>query len=296
MKPAMHATPSSLVQRDAAPAGTPLRHAAPERPRRLPGWPFSRQRTASIAVLTISGVIDDKSALAILSCCQQVSWQQQDTIGLVLRIASEGGSLAAAQAIVQVIEQLRDEHGLVIAVAIDDIAISAAFYLALAGDFVAAQPAATLGSVGSRIRRYDATALLARLGVQDASVASSLHKGAESSWVTAAAHADPALAQPLVDDIHAQFVDWMKLRRGIAAIPPDLVDGRMFTGRVAHMHGLIDATGGTARAIAHVAERCAVESFSLLHIEYASKAGPVESLLGAIPFGPLIGRLLGIGK
>jgi protease-4 len=292
----MQATPSSRVQRDAATSGASLRPAAPARPQRDRRWPFSRQRTASIGVLTISGVIDDKAALSLLNCFQQVAWHDQNVVGLVLRIASEGGSLAAAQSMVQVIEQLRNEQGLAVAVAIDDIAISAAFYLALAGDFVAAQPAATLGSVGSRIRRYDATALLDRLGVQDVSVSSSLNKGAESSWVTAAGHADPALAQPLVDDIHAQFVDWMKLRRGIGTMPPELVDGRMFSGKVALAHGLVDAAGGTAQAIAHIAGRSAGESFSLLHIDYAAKASAVESLLGAIPFGPLIGRLLGIGR
>jgi protease-4 len=246
-------------------------------------------------VLTISGVIDDKAALAILTCLQQVPWEDNRVAALVVRIASNGGSLAAAQAIAHSLEQLRRESGLVVGVAVDDVAVSAAFYLALAGDYVAAQPAATLGSIGTRIKRYDTTALLQNLGVEDVSAGSSIRKGAESSWITDRVHADPALVQPLVDDIHTQFVDWLKLRRGLAELPAELIDGRMFTGKVALAHGLIDAVGGTAQVIEHVARKCQMDSFSLLHIEYAGRTNPVESLLGAIPFGPLLGRLLGVG-
>jgi protease-4 len=214
---------------------------------------FTPARQA-IAVLNISGRISDATSLSVFTALRRVDWQKRGIVAILLRVCSEGGSLAAAQAIAESLALLRDETGIVIACVIEDIAVSAAFGLALSADFVTATAAASVGGVGAVVGTYDVRDLERKLGLGYRSITSSPIK---SQWdihgiPTAAGQ---AAVQGLVDDVHTQFVEWVCERRKLASIAPEAIDGRMLTGRQAHRLGLIDATGGTPTAIAYLARQ-----------------------------------------
>lgn len=250
----------------------------------------------TIAILSVQGRISDATAHAVFMALREVQWQKQGIRGLLLRICSEGGSLAAAQAIAEALETLSMEFGLVVVSVVEDVALSAAFFLMLGAHHVVATPAATLGAVGAIVGCYDTHALEERLGIRYRATRSAPLKAYLSLHPPASPAGDAAL-QGLVDDVHAQFADWIRARRKLDALPADATDGRMLSGRQALAHGLIDATGGTVAAVAWLAGRLGMGAPRLLHIDAAPKGGGLlRTVVERLPFGGLLARLLGLGR
>ena len=250
----------------------------------------------TIAILSVQGRISDATAHAIFMALREVQWHKQGIRGLLLRICSEGGSLAAAQAIAEALDTLSTEFGIVVVSIVEDIALSAAFFLTLAAQYVVATPAATLGAVGAVVGSYDIQALEERLGIRYRATKSAPLKAYLSLHPTTS-QAGEASLQGLVDDVHAQFVDWIRERRKLDALPADAADGRMFSGRQALAHGLVDATGGTVAAVTWLATHLGVQAPRLLHIDAAPKGGGLlRTVVERLPFGGLLARLLGLGR
>jgi protease-4 len=250
----------------------------------------------TIAILNVQGRISDATAQAVFMALREVQWQKQGIRGLLLRICSEGGSLAAAQAIAEALETLSAEFGLVVVSVVEDVALSAAFFLMLAARHTVATPAATLGAVGAIVGCYDTQALEERLGIRYRATRSAPLKAYLSLHPPVSPAGDAAL-QGLVDDVHAQFADWILARRKLDALPADAADGRMFSGRQALAHGLIDATGGAVAAVTWLAEHLGMQAPRLLHIDAAPKGGGLlKTVVERLPFGGLLARLLGLGR
>lgn len=260
---------------------------------RIPGDQimFKQKPNGSLAVLNISGRISDATALAVFMALRNVEWKKRGIAGLLLRICSEGGSLAAAQAICEGIDILREETGLVVVSAVEDMALSAAFYLAVGVDYVFASPAATVGAVGAIVGTYDLNQIEQRLGIDYRITRSAPLKGYLSLHGVSSDTGQASL-QSLVDDVHEQFVDWIVERRGLPGIAAEAVDGRMLSGRQARALGLIDAVGGTAAAITYLSLTTNIQQPALIFIEVPLPgSGVLRGLVERLPFGGLLAWL-----
>jgi ClpP class serine protease len=239
----------------------------------------------TIAITTLSGDISDARAHSFFHLVRNVLTKHRDISGFVLRVASGGGALGAAQAIVEILDQIREETGATIAIVVDDAALSAAFYIAMAGDFITAQPAAVLGSIGACMRRYDLRDVATRLGVRDVSLASSPQKlhGALPIQIQ---DGDDTAISALLESIDIDFRAYLRRRR--PNIPSDLqlLDGRMFTGAMAHKAGFIDSLGGTVCAIAHIAQTRNV-SARLVALEEERASSTLATISQFLPAGVL---------
>jgi protease-4 len=262
-----------------------------------------RPRRPAIGVLTLSETITDCTAAGVFQLLRKFLSGRQRVAGLVVRLSSSGGSLGAAQATVDCLEQFIAETRVPVAIAIDNLATSAAFYIAASFRPIFAQPAAVVGSVGAQIVRYDVTALMDRLGVRDVTVASSPAKGHFERLLTQYPAAGGSEAYPsawggaanggtvddrvasLVRDVHEQFVSRLTERRGAAALTPDVLDGRLITGRRAAEIGLIDGLGGTRQAIEAVAQSVSVSDFELVELSIGQGPGLLAMLLSSFPLG-----------
>jgi protease-4 len=268
-----------------------------------------KRRPPIVALMTVSGTLTDASVMAQFRLLRQLATLGRPVAGLLLRVASPGGSLAAAQALAEQLAQLRDETGAQVFTVADDMAASAAFHLLLHGDRVFAQPAAVLGSVGAQVERYDITPLMQSLGVRDLSATSAGNKRAYDRVLTRLPAAGPAaqaapytarqpfdVADELVADIHAQFVAAVCRLRPAVAADAALLDGRLFSGRAALQGGLVDELGGTPSALAALVRSTVIERFELITLEPSRGFDPLGMLLSSLPFGRLLGRLLGRGE
>lgn len=251
-----------------------------------------KPQPAGLALLTLSGAIHDGQVRRVFHGLRRVLASRRPPMGLVLRLASEGGSVAAAQAVVELVRQLEAETGARVVTVVDDIAVSAAYYVALAGERLFVQRGAVLGSIGTVIHRYDLSALASRLGVEDASVVSDAGKRAGQSLVWSPAFAQPEAGLALVQDIHAQFEDWVLERRGLAALPDVARHAASFSGRMALACGLADEEGGTAAAIRYLARQVGLQSFRL--DELGDEGSWLARLVQGLPMGGLLARWMGL--
>lgn len=225
--------------------------------------PWSRAQPA-LGVLDIGGSIDEAKALEVLMVLRDTDWHRKNIKVLMLRVSSNGGSLGAAQAICEGIETVRGEIGLLTLSLITETALSAAFYVALASDEVIATPAATVGNAGAMVGNLNGSALADKLGISFDPVRTGIGKGI----LHPLAKRDPAsehMLQGLVDDVAAQYFDWVGRRTGISdSALETLKDGRLLSGKQAAALGLIGSCGGFFSAIARASEHAGVESVAVI--------------------------------
>lgn len=242
--------------------------------------PFKPRRPA-VAVLDLTGEINEAQALSVLMCLRNTDWGKRQIRGVIVRVCSNGGSLGAAQAICEGIDTLRSELGLFTVGLITDTALSAGFYAALACDRVVATPAATIGNAGAIIGHINAWPLAQKLGISFQTARSGPGKGALHP-LAAPSEAGDAMMMETVGDIAEQFFEWIAKTRGTGPEAlATLADGRMLSGRQAQALGLVDTCGGLFTALRLMGEQLDAPETALvwLNPQSPSMLGRVVKLL-----------------
>ncbi len=203
-----------------------------------------------ITTQTISGGLFSSSTAGIRGVVDALRRVEKDPAikAVVLRIDSPGGSAAASQEVAAQVERVK-KAGKKVVVSMGDVAASGAYWVAAGADLIVADPATVTGSIGVLIETIDVAGLYGKIGVNKEVVKSGPFKdmGSESRPMTAQ---ERAIFQQMVDDIYAQFVDWVAQGRNM---PREqvlvLADGRVFTGRQAQSAGLVDVLGDFRDAV-----------------------------------------------
>ncbi|NBO19633.1 MAG: signal peptide peptidase SppA [Proteobacteria bacterium] len=129
------------------------------------------------------------------------------------------------------------------------ISASAGYMIALGTDYIIAREGTITGSIGVILEAAEVTELLEKVGVKPIIVKSAPLKGSPSLMEKATPESTQVLQQ-VINDFYARFVDMVAERR---QLPRDkalqLSDGRVFGGRSALNHKLIDAIGGEEEAV-----------------------------------------------
>lgn len=230
---------------------------------------FFSKRPA-IAVLDITGPIDEARALAIMVTIRNTDWRKKNIRGLIVRICSNGGSLGAAQAICEAIETVREETGLITVSLVTETALSAAFYIAVACDMIFATPAATVGNVGAIVGRVSGWPLADKMGISFNPIRTGLGKGVLHPLAAPNPEGDQ-LMRELVDDIGGQFFAWVAQQTRADQNTLDLIrDGRMLSGKQAEALGLVSHCGGLYSAMAKISEHAGLGETSLIWLNPSS--------------------------
>ncbi len=174
---------------------------------------------------------------------------EDDSIkAVLLRINSPGGSAAASQEVGNEIDKLR-KQGKVVVASMGDTAASGGYWIAAKADKIIADPATMTGSIGVIMETQNMQELFDKIGITPQTIKSGPHKdmGSPNRPLT---DEERAIMQQMVDDIYQQFVDVVaegrKMKREKVL---ELADGRIFTGRQAKEHGLVDELGNYYDAI-----------------------------------------------
>jgi len=207
----------------------------------LPGLPH-------VARLPVRGFIsDDRRVIQALDDAAR-----NDSVrALIVAIDSPGGSVAGGEALHAAITRFAAQKP-VIAV-MGGTAASAGYMTAVAAHRVLARASTVTGSIGVLLQSFDASELLARLGVRPESITSGPLKDQPSPFRPLSEEGRAALSR-VVQDMHGQFVALVAAGRHMEeAQVRALADGRIFTGREALTLGLIDGIGGEREARAWLA-------------------------------------------
>lgn len=215
---------------------------------RLPGL-----SGAHVARLTISGFIsDDHKLIEELDRLRRNSAVR----AVLVAIDSPGGSIAGGEGLHAALARMAEAKPVV--AVMRGTAASAGYMVALPAQRIFARSATVTGSIGVILQSFDASGLLAWIGVNAETIASGRFKDQPSPFRPLTAEGRAELDR-VVQDLHAQFVAMVAEGRQMdPARVRELADGRVFTGREALALGLVDALGGEAEARAWLAETRAV--------------------------------------
>ena len=198
------------------------------------------------ALVQVNGVIANDSAASAeqITAGLQAAFKDSNTMGVVLRINSPGGSPVQAGQINDEIRRLRAQHpNIPLYAVVEDVCASGGYYIAVAADQIFVNRASLVGSIGVLMDGFGFSGVLNKLGVERRLLTAGDNKG----FLDPFSPLDPkqrAHAQQMLDDIHAQFIDVVKRGRGDRLkADPQIFSGLVWTGERSIELGLADALG-----------------------------------------------------
>jgi len=177
---------------------------------------------------------------------------------VVLRIDSPGGSALASEVMWQAARHLSGKKPLIISVG--SMAASGGYYLASSGDYIFADPAAIVGSIGVVGGKFVIHDLYDKLGLKTETFARGANAGLFSS------------NEPFTDRQRKMVTNWMRgtydqftqrvmtTRTGKIKDIDQVARGRIFTARQALDLGMVDEIGGIDDAIAYAARKSQLDT------------------------------------
>ncbi len=168
--------------------------------------------------------------------------------GVVLRIDSPGGSIAASQ---EIAGMVRDYEKPIVA-SMADMAASGGYYIAAPCQGIVAQPGTMTGSIGVISTLITTDGLYEMLGIEVETFKSGEHKDMFSRKLT---EEERLIMQEISDEAYRQFVNEVAEGRGMSAGEVErLATGQLYLGSQALELGLVDRLGGLEDAIDYLAE------------------------------------------
>jgi len=196
---------------------------------------------------------------------------------IILEVDSPGGSVTPSDEIYAALEGFkREREDRVIMVFVRDIGASGAYYAAMAGDFIMAEPTAIVGSVGVIMQTLNMQGLGEKIGLSSVTIAS----GANKDMLNPFEEVDPEhvrLLQELVDSMQVRFSSIVQESRGLESTA--LLDGRVFNVGQALEHNLIDGVGYWQDALDKLQEMLKVDD--LYVIRYSQHQGFWDNLFAS---------------
>lgn len=214
---------------------------------------------------------------------------------IVLRIDSGGGSALASDQILAEVKRLREDAGLPIVVSMGNAAASGGYWIAAHGDAVIANPLSVTGSIGVVAMKPVLARLLDRRGVNR-----EVYRRGEMSDMyspyRAMTSAERELFEREIDATYDLFIDEVVAGRGLARPEVEAVaGGRVWLGRKALEHRLVDALGTVEDAVATAAELAGIgrgEEYRTLYFT-GQKLSFLTRLAQGVEYLRVAGGLLG---
>ncbi len=201
-------------------------------------------RSRHIARVTIDGLItEDRKQLQMLERLAK----NKNVAGVMLSINSGGGTTTGGEALFEAIRNVAKAKPVV--AQFGTVAASAAYICGLGADHIVARGNSITGSVGVIFQWPEVSGLLEKVGVKMNEIKSGNLK-AEPGLFAPISPAGKQVAETMVAESQVWFLSLVKTRRGIdTAAVPGLEQGRVFSGREALTHKLVDEIGGEAEAV-----------------------------------------------
>lgn len=236
------------------------------------------------AIIEINGAIaadQDASADNIITALRE-AFDDQQVLGVVLRINSPGGSPVQSGYVYDEIKRLKQIRELPVYAVIMDMGASGAYYIAAAADEIYADKASLVGSIGVVGSGFGFTGAMEKLGIDRRLYTSGEHKGFLDPF-TPENPAEKEFWQGVLKVTHNQFIEQVRLGRGERLKEsPEVFSGLVWSGEQALEMGLIDGLSSTSQLV-----RTKFNSEEM--INFTRKPDPWESLVQKL------GASIGVG-
>ncbi|HEY8962888.1 MAG TPA: S49 family peptidase [Alphaproteobacteria bacterium] len=203
-----------------------------------------------VAVLRLSGVIADagmkKGGISHASVADQIdkAFDMKDVREIAVIVNSPGGSPAQSSLIATQIRDRAHDKKVPVTCFVEDVAASGGYWLALAADKIYVQPSSIIGSIGVISASFGLEDFIKKFDVKRRVHTSGKDKAMLDPFLPEK-KSDVERLSKLQNEIHAQFIEWVRARRGdrLKGTDEDLFEGQIWTGHGAIGTGLADAIG-----------------------------------------------------
>lgn len=195
-----------------------------------------------VAVVDLKGIIGDEAkTYDTLVDGLNDALENKDTIGVIIRANSPGGSPVYSNMIYNEIVRLQKKYPKIpIDVVIEEVCASGCYYIAAAADKIYANPSSIVGSIGVIYTGFGLTNLMEKVGVDSRLLISGKNKAMGYPFIPANKEQNQ-MQQQMLDKIHLQFINAVKTgRKNKLGNDPSLFSGRYWIGEDAVEIGLID--------------------------------------------------------
>jgi len=171
---------------------------------------------------------------------------------VVLRIETGGGSAMAADIIWREVQLTREKKPVV--VSMGAAAASGGYYIASPGTYIFANPLSVTGSIGIFYGKVDVAGLLSRFGINVETLRTTKHADAEAPFRPFLDEERDVLKRK-IEQYYSLFLERVATGRHMTRAQVDAVGrGRVWTGRQAREHKLVDELGGLRQALTKARE------------------------------------------
>ena len=217
-----------------------------------------------IARLSVDGlIVEDARREAALSHLVE----DDEALALIVRINSPGGTTTGSEALFRNLRRVAEEKPVV--AVIGTMGASGGYIAAVAADYIIARETSLTGSIGVILETAEFSRLLEKIGITAEAVTSGPQKGQPSPTAPMTEETRAAVSA-VVGDAFDWFKGLVSERRKLSEEEILVVsDGRVFTGRQALGHKLIDRIGGEREAIGWLErDREIPEDLPIVELEY----------------------------
>lgn len=192
----------------------------------------------------------------------------EDVKAIIVEVDSPGGGITASDEIYRALMDFKESaDGRTVVVFMRDLAASGGYYVAMAGDWLIAQPTTVLGSIGVIMQSMNIKGLSEKIGVRDVTIKS----GANKDLLNPFNDVDPAqraILQEMIDAMYQHFLGIVQASRDIEpAKLKEMADGRIFVSQQALALKLVDQIGYWEDVLAKTAELLDVETVKVVRYE-----------------------------
>ena len=212
--------------------------------------------------------------------------REDDEVGAVLLwVDSPGGSATASEAMASALEQIAAEKPLV--AAFGTMAASGGYYVSTPAQWVVAQPSTITGSIGVFSLKPVVNEMLDKLHVGREALSRGRHADLFDPEQPFSAEGEQKMEESIAR-IYELFIQRVAAARKMTVEEVDAIGGgRVWTGRQAFAHGLVDELGGFERALARAKSLAQLPDAAPLRPVLAPKAA-----LAAMPAPQALATLL----
>ena len=236
-----------------------------------------------LALLEIKGVIGGRrerfsigpeppTMVARLREALDLAGEDDEVVGVILRVNSPGGSVAASETIYHELMRWKEEYGKPLVAYLHGLATSGGYYAAMAADEIVAHPTTVTGSIGVIMSGINLSGLMERFGIKDQSLKSGPFKDAASP-LRPMRKEERRQLQSVIDDLHGRFVEVVSAGRPRLELEKikGLADGRVFSASQALEAGLVDSLGHLEDAVTVAEKRAGISQSQIVmyHSQFA---------------------------
>ncbi len=197
-------------------------------------------------MIDINGTIEaeGRGSASIVIPALDKAFAASDSVGVILRINSPGGSPVQAGMINDEIVRLRKEYPTKpLYVVVEEMCASGGYYIAAAADKIYVNKASIVGSIGVLMDGFGFTGLMDKLGIERRLLTAGENKGFLDPF-SPQSQSQKDYAKQMLAEIHQQFIDVVRAGRGTRLKEsPEIFSGLFWSGSRAVELGLADGFG-----------------------------------------------------